>query len=505
MAYNFFAVYHDLEDAVRLYHRDIGARADTEIPNVVGFSINRQVNAAASWSATLINESPSRIFSPFSMSNPYRTMLRPDIYTAAHTINRVFYITITLMDYVYTSPYLILENVDYSTDGTVQLSGTDWSKRLTIENQSMTSWVSKPGDIKYARNILAEILTKFGCESADLTGFEDFPVKILNFQNEKPWDPILRMLDIKGCHWCVKMNNQLKFWVPQDYSNGPSAWTFEHGVSMLNLRYTNSSGKIYNKVTIGKSDANSGIVGFGEGKDYGRFSISFDPSRNVALVPEMLNNCVLVEKGVYIPTYSGLPSSGFMDYSMTTWTDTEGNKFGYDAPRPVTAMGANPLVQVEFTIGVSGSPLDTGPYIPGPCFWRLHVAGKKVSEEAEVFGPFEELKNIVVKDSELIAAYGECPAPDIPENPLIYDRQCAIDYGRRIIRDSCRMLETCEVAIPLNPAVELGDTVKVICGDLDINHYFSVEGVNLGIDFGSKSVTCNIACSKYQHNLLPRT
>jgi hypothetical protein len=167
-------------------------------------------------------------------------------------------------------------------------------------------------------------------------------------------------------------------------------------------------------------------------------------------------------------------------------------------------MGAYPLVKVEFTIGVSGSPLDSGPGIPGSCYWKLHVSGKLVAEEAEVFGPFEELKSIVVKDSDLITQYGECPAPDIPENPLIYNRQCAIDYGRRIIRDSCRALESCEIAIPLNPSVELGDPVRVIYGDLDLDAYFFVEAINLGVDFSAGSVTCNVACSKYQHSLAPK-
>lgn len=496
MPLQYTAVYKSLRDAVKLYHLELNTMTKTEIPNFSSFSLTRQTNAPATWSVSCVNENPAKIFSPFGVSQ-YTPLLRPDIYTAAHTIHRVFYLEITLDGYVWNSPWLVLETTDYTSEGIITLSGTDWSKRLTIENQSMTSYISKPGQIYRAKEIIDHIISVYGC-TGDLNGFEDYPVKVLHFQNEKPIDPILRILDIKGGHWCIRNNNTFRAWVPLDYSNGPAAWTFEHGRSLINLRYTSSSGNIYNQVTIGRSDASNNIVGFMEGRDYGRFSISFDPSVHVSLVAEETSGCVLVVKGVYVPA----PTIGVHQQmqDLTTWTDTTGKTFGYDSTNDISEMGANPLVKVDFTIGVcSADPL--GSHVP---YWRVHVQGKRAADIAQVFGPFEEIKSVLVKDSELIAKYGVCPAPDMPDNAFIYDIESATAYGRRIIRDSCRTLETCECAVPFNPVIDLGDTCRVIYGDLDIDHYFCVEGINLGIDCNSGSVTCNVGLTKYQHNLLAR-
>ncbi len=468
--------YYAMQDAFRINILEKTGDYTWGIPiplrDIVAINFNRVANGPLSWSMVLRNLRCT--YAPYWADGPFYQKLTPDIFSASNKIKRVFQFTYTYPNETYwESPHLVLNDTNWDPGtGYVNLSGTDASELLSIENQSMTSWQSTPSLIVYAKTIIEAILTAYGINSCDLTGFTDFPVKLFHFTNARPLDMILQLLDLKGAHWMFKENNKFYAYTPNYKSAGPPVWTLKHGEKLLALTYKQSRGNIYNQVTICRTKSSGNIIASTEGKEYGEHTMAFDPALNVMFVFEPLVACMLDTQ-----------------QNPVAWRDGE----GLYHTNPGDCNGA--VYGVKWNVGVT----PTYPQGSENVYWKARVLGEWSQAIPEEFGPFEDFGNVVVKDSSLIAKYGLRQAPDVPDNPLIWNEQAATDYGRRIIEDSCRTLEMIEGAIPFNPWFEPGQTIKVVCGDLYMDHFFFTEGVNMSIDFNSGTITNTFSATKYQH------
>lgn len=462
-----------LKDAIRFYVTDIGS-TPVELPDVMALTFSQGNNSPAKWSAALMN--CDRDYAPFNTSSAYYGKLTPDVYSAEHTIKRVFYFTITELGMTWESPYLVLEDAHWDpASGAVALSGTDFSKLLYLENQSMTSWLSSSSGIKYAKAIIARILETYGIATYDLSGFDDFPVRVFHFANERPMDALMRLFDIKGLHWIIKEKNKMYVFRPKQKSTAD--WSLKHGESLFSLGYRQSSGRIYNHVTVCRTKPSGNLITESEGKEYGEHTVEFSdtPITTPSFYFDNVVACMLDTGG-----------------NPVTWQSTDGMWYtggsnASSAPGPFTA--------VKFNVGVT----PTYPQGDASVFWRCKVFGVRVENDPEEFGPFQTYKNVVVYDSKSIAKYGKLCAPDIPESILLWNRQAAIDYATMVIQDSHRGLELIEGSIPLNPYVYPGQTLRLTVGDLSLDDYFYCEGTTLGIDFGAVSISNSFICSRYQN------
>jgi len=95
--------------------------------------------------------------------------------------------------------------------------------------------------------------------------------------------------------------------------------------------------------------------------------------------------------------------------------------------------------------------------------------------------------SVSVSDPNSIAKYGERDGGSI-EFPLLETQAQCEAVGRKIIRDSHRLLGQIEFNIPFNPLMQTGQTVAITDTKIGIDERYYIESVNHNIDFADGNI-----------------
>lgn len=449
-----------------LYVKNLTTGVTKQIPitDIENLNISKKRNEPFSWTATLDNR--TRNYSPYNLSSTYYGWLFPDIWNSSGLIEKVWQIKIITGGRTWESPYLTL--IDYSHSGSqgsqITLTGSDLTEYLLRENQTMASWISRPGTVYMAKQIEAQILANFKVTKYNLS-HTDYPVWKLHFQGERPLDILNRLWDIPNCTWRWK-GDTIYVGDPAWKPNGPADWTYKSGDNLILVNYKRSKAALVNIVEARRTLDSVFQGADQEGNDVGSKEITFtQPIWNVTLQRET--------KDCYI------------DY-VYYW-----NANGEIATIPT---GIEPITKITFIV----IPLtaNTNSMVGRQYYWRVIARGmENYSDTILGTSLFDQEYHVRVTNETSVNKYGPRPQREPEENPLIPNKAWAKTYCERKLDNSGRLVETLTFECPANPFMEPEDTVNINEAHTGINGYFLVENVDINISGGD--ISQQFGCSKY--------
>lgn len=387
-------------------------------------------NEPATWSVT-IPDGHDRDFSPLNTASDYYSWIKPDVYNSEWNLNRPWYIQCKVGDDTWTSPPLVLLDVQRSASEqgyVTTFSGTDYSRNLCQENQTLASKESDSSTIYYAKDIIAYILEAYNYDHYDLSGMEDFPVRIMHFQGGSPMDWLMEILEVPKADW--RWEGQ-QFVVEQVNRDGAGQdWEYQDRFNVFSANYRYNTSGLINEVEVVRTESGAGEE-VHEGTDVGIITITLNSPRY----------------GPHLrlptpPTFGTIENVTFL------------NAAGALAPGPYTTC--------RFTFRQDEAHFtEVGSHATGTCYWKVAISGWTIEEMNAASLPFDDDYNVRVKNTTNQALYGKWPAPSPIMNPLIPSEDWAITHGQRYLEEEIRKLETMDFTVPLNPWLRPGNIVRV--------------------------------------------
>jgi hypothetical protein len=436
--------------------------------DTIDFSVTR--NQPISWSIS-INDNKDRAFNPANTSGAYYGYLTPDVYNSAWNINKVWYIHVYIEGEHWYSPALILvdSTVTATTSGyKTTFSGIDMSKNLLQENLTLTSKESTGSTVWTNKTIITYILGEYGYTSIDLSGLDEFPVRIMQFQGSSPMDLITRLLNVTMGDWYFRDRTFVA--TQRKFNQTGADWTFKDRFNITELTYKNSSSSVVNEITVSRTQTTAKEEYF-EGTSNARQYINLQYPR-------------------YRPIFKVAESRFIESFNDIDFKNASGNWRSQGASPPYVSFAFTPmpfLVNPNNATAVAGDTL----------YWKIRISGM-TEEQINMAGlGFDDSFNITVRDLNNQAKYGKCPAPNPIDDPLIPNSGWALIHGKRYLGEQIRKSESIEFALSmLNPFINPADTMKITeYGTMLTEENFFVESVKH--DF--KSMRTNVSATKYEN------
>jgi hypothetical protein len=456
-----------------------------------------------------------------------QTLTDPASFAGDQNIDITINSTIQVADQSVTLCPLVILQRDYedAPEGwKVTLRGTDWLTRmLNKRNLNLDSYVSGingPGfaaSIWMATQILNNFLPQFGITSIIYTSFSDYPIRSLHIQNTRPMDILNQILWVPRAYWYPDGRNlRIQEWQVVASPN----WVYQDQPNAVMLFSEQSqSSDLINRVKV-----NLTVPAYIKGttftaNQWGGYSITLNPPlrRPLAQIDSEQNGQLLsydyfdtngnwvahfpMESDVRIPPTVG--NGGFIGNTQMigsvqiVWAPpmnsqnptAEGTGWLVAAQTTflqITFRGADPLgPSFENFI-----PPTTGPFTQPStitAFSAVFMNGVAVTQiPTGTQGVGADMQySIVVQDSNSIAMYGLQEAEFPVENALIPNLAWAWQVGVNTLEESGRLKNTYKLQVPMNPLMNIGDTVQVI----DSSAYLNVTGIIEEVQFEAISET----------------
>jgi hypothetical protein len=404
-------------------------------------TITRSKSAPLTWSLTIFD--PDGTYNPDNTASPWHEWLRPEFQpkgAPTKTIKISVHADYPGSNWSGTRDYtdLILLSRDYeaSPEGgyTLTLSGTDYSQVLFRDYQTMQTIQSST-----AKAIIEGILTEFGVGSRILNVSPDYPVAQFDFQRDRPINRIQTLLNEWGAFWRMEGRTFIA-WTPSVKSYGD--WTYKDADNIYTLRLNEQVMTLFNKVTACRVSKNADLAYSQEGGSEGRMHGSFSaPCWNPRMSVVFAFGCAVRLVDYFIgSTYVG------QGFSVNGRADN-----------------------VYFTVDPTDP--DIAPR------WKVEVRG---TPESQMGSGVDLNATYTYEDTDSIALYGELPAPDIESNFTATVPMAQIK-AEAFMREQGRMKRTITLEAPINPWLELDETVKVDERVSRYAGYFNVERITTSI------------------------
>jgi len=295
-------------------------------------------------------------------------------------------------------------------------------------------------ELGMSNDIIKGILSEYGFNGGDIVlDIPDFPVVQFDFQRDRPVNRIQTLLNESGAFWRVE-GRRFFAWIPS--LSAQPQWTYKDSNSIYTLSLTEQVITHHNMVTVSRVNKNGYIATEQSGASDGRFSARFSGkfwNPKLAVVENF--GCVIedvdyFQNGSHVGTTFHLGGSADEVY----WTVT-----------PV-----NPDIPSQWTIRVTGIP-------------DLYM-GSGVDLDS----------TYTYRDEASISAYGELPAPPIETN-FVASNAMAQMVAEAFMREQGSLRRTVSFSAPINPWLEIDETIRVTEGVSTYSGIFNIESITTSI------------------------
>lgn len=442
----------------------------------------------------------------------------PASFAGDQNIDITILVSLQVADTTVQLPPLVILDKQYEEDENgwgFTLSGVDWLTRmLNKRNLNLNSYVSGvngPGfaaSIWFATQILSNFLPQFGITNFNFN-FDDYPIRALHIQNTRPVDILNQVLWVPRAYWWPAgktLNTQ-----PWTIVSTPN-WVYQDQPNAI-IKFVESSQAIdlINRVKVNLSVPASVKGAILEITSWGRFQVTFQtPLRRPYTQVEIAQNGQILttdyfdtngnwiahfpmETNVAIPPTvgnGGFPgSTNMIGSAAVVWAPplqvgaTGSGLLSYLSQPTTTHLkmafrGADPFGPAidQFL------PPSSGPYVmPASvtAFSAVYQNGVPVTQQPTATTGInsDQQYSVIVQDSNSIAKYGLLEAEHPVENALIPNLAWAWRVGVNTLQESGRLNKTYNIQVPLNPVMNVGDTVQLIDSAKFINIMGLVEEV----------------------------
>ncbi len=445
--------------------KNLQAETSKKIPGYLidDIQIQRGRNQATEW-RIILNDNHNRLFSTKNTSSEYYGWMGNDVYSSKYNLKRSWHAKIKIGGETWWSPLLIPIHIRRisSIDGyKTEISGTDLSRNLLIENQTLESWQSTSSDRKTFKGVAGEILEYFGISKYDFSRMDDYPVRQIHFQGESPMDIINRGLEVPNAFWFFDRD---VFTISQPaMKKSGYDWKFVDRKNIEELEYDDSNAELVNQITVCRSQTSGGVIEQ-EGEGVGWQSVSLSPPRFGTSLQVLESRWCFVNVG---------------DFPVQ-WINEAGK-----------INGTPPYTEVRFVVQQQERNYDEAPISAGTTvYWKVRITGQTLEEIADGIG-FDSQFSVTVNDKDSQKSNGIYPAPVSQDNTFIPNSEWAEEYGRRFLDEKKRLQNTASLRIPyLFPWINPGDTILVTDYGSDLTkEYFFVETTSLSVKTGETNIT----------------
>lgn len=429
----------------------------TTIP-VASIDISLGLSTPMEWTVKTVPD-PDRSYCPRLVSNCY-----PQVFSAAKTINKFWDLTFYIGGMTKAFNNLVFQKAARGTnisDTSSTFGGTDYSRLLLLQNQSLDSWVSDSSHIYTAKEILADILDEFGVTSYALN-FEDYNVRECHFQGQNVIDLINSLLEIRGAYWYFDAKKFIAK-VP-NYNTVGQDWVYNSGTDpCISVQWEANPNSIINEVVVNRTESVPAAERFErQGSD------ACGEQR------------VTLQEPKYHPQFRVLPFTSYGEVKNVHWLDAGGNI----TTSNIIAYGAYFVFKQDiFSNTAPGIQL-------GQAHWGVEISGVPASLSG-LTSSFDDAFSKKISETTSQTQYGLLPAASPIENPLIPDEEVALEYGRRVIWDSLVRKEKVTVEVPFNPFLIPGHVVKLT------DYMSGISGVNWFVEEVSHSLSNTNAITSF--------
>ena len=415
---------------------------------VQAFTWNKKRKEGNTWTVKLSDH--RRLFPP--RGNPSDSSippgcLKPDVYTTGRLINKYLTAEFRLPGSTtsQTLPRMIPLTFDYhgAPEGyEADMSGTDFSRPLYAENQSMSPWVSTSSHVYHASEIVAAILQMYKIPQFSLD-FDDYPLRKFTFQGEKPIDAINRLLFVPQATWRFKQEGTFAAWQPRTQGVADHAFVDTDNCEVLD--YKHSIAGHVNMLTVSRSQESQGLVAEVESTDVsGSLNTGFQvlkwttPAKNLRVVVDCLGGTI---------NYPGFP-------------------WAFYGPGGARVGETGPATEFHFTFvqKIYNATPGVG-WIDAPvaAYYHIRIYGEPASTDDLVGAGLDDGWTVNLVNQASINLYGQLPDKEPVENPNLPNKAVATVHGERVLEERFRLLETIVLRTWLRPDIEPDETATVHC------------------------------------------
>lgn len=431
--------------------------------SVTNFSITMRRNEAANWSLTLNNS-----LGTFSDGDSFISVGSP--------ITKYLIATLNVEDYSFSiPPFLIPTRYNYQTfPPRVTISGTDFT-RVLYGSKTIASYISTASSPWFCSQIVADILANKLTESipcrlefaeVDFNSSQDYPVKLLNIQQEYPLDVINRLFEIPRIDWHWEGKTFVAKKARYDKTITGIGYDFQDAVNIFTLSIDYSIENIINIIEVKRGES-TGILAEKEemgGDILGRREITWS-TPGFGVTPQFL-----IKLGCEI------------DSDSYEWRNAQTGVW------QTNKLYANPCNGFRFYV-------DTLPYqTSGIPHYKCRIYGW--SGEDLMFPDDDREKYACrYRDQSLISKYGELPAPEPITNTLIPSyRWCQI-HAQAMLEDAKKNIYISSLQTFSCPHLQPGDTISITEVNGNISDRFFIQEVSHNFSPGNYKTT--IKAGKY--------